>query len=56
MKTYLDCYPYFLRQALSPAPIFFLLQAKCSVIARNLGVDEGSVILKRQKSALTTHV
>ena len=33
----------------NPAPIFFLLQAKCSVIARNLGVDEGSIILKRQR-------
>ena len=40
----------------NPAPIFFLLQAKCSVIARNLGVVEGSVILKRQKSSLTVHV
>jgi uncharacterized protein with ATP-grasp and redox domains len=40
----------------NPAPIFFLLQAKCSVIARDLGVDEGSVILKRQKSSLTIHV
>ena len=36
--------------------VFFLLQAKCSVIAQNLGVDEGSAILKRQKSPLTTHV
>ena len=40
----------------NPAPIFSLLQAKCSVIARNLGVDEGSIILKQQKSALTAHV
>jgi uncharacterized protein with ATP-grasp and redox domains len=40
----------------NPVPIFFLLQAKCSVIARNLGVDEGSIILKQQKSALTAHV
>ena len=40
----------------NPAPIFFLLQAKCSVIARNLGVDKGSIILKQQKSALTVHV
>ena len=40
----------------SPSPIFFLLQAKCSVIARNLGVDEGSIILKQQKSPLTSHV
>lgn len=31
-----------------PAPIFFLLQAKCGVIARNLGVTEGDIILKRQ--------
>ena len=40
----------------NPAPIFFLLQAKCSVIARNLGVDEGSAVLKQQKSALTARV
>ena len=40
----------------SPSSIFFLLQAKCSVIARNLGVDEGSVILKQQKSSLAAHV
>lgn len=31
-----------------PAPIFFLLQAKCSVIARDLGVETGETILKRQ--------
>jgi len=30
-----------------PAPVFFLLQAKCSVIARNLGVTVGDIILKR---------
>ncbi len=30
----------------TPAPIFFLLQAKCSVIARDLGVPEGSIVLK----------
>jgi uncharacterized protein with ATP-grasp and redox domains len=40
----------------SPSPIFFLLQTKCSVIARNLGVDEGSIILKQQKSSLAAHV
>jgi len=30
------------------APIFFLLQAKCDVIARDLGVAKGSIVLKRQ--------
>ena len=32
----------------SSAPIFFLLQAKCNVIARDLGVTEGGTILKQQ--------
>jgi damage-control phosphatase, subfamily I len=27
-------------------PIFFLLQAKCSVIADDLGVQPGAIILK----------
>jgi len=31
----------------SSAPIFFLLQAKCNVIARDLGVAEGDIVLKR---------
>lgn len=39
----------------NPAPIFFLLQAKCSVIARDLGVDQGSTILKHQKTSLAAH-
>ena len=30
-----------------PAPLFFLPQAKCSVIARSLGVEVGGIILKR---------
>lgn len=30
-------------------PIFFLLKAKCSVIARHIGVEQGSIILKRSK-------
>lgn len=30
------------------APLFFLLQAKCNVIAQDLGVTEGAVVLKRQ--------
>ena len=30
------------------APIFFLLQAKCSVIAQELNVAEGAIVLKRQ--------
>lgn len=34
----------------NPATIFFLLQAKCSVIARNLCVDEGSIVLKQHKT------
>ncbi|BCG63545.1 MAG: hypothetical protein methR_P1269 [Methyloprofundus sp.] len=32
----------------SSAPIFFLLQAKCNVIARDLDVAEGGTILKQQ--------
>jgi uncharacterized protein with ATP-grasp and redox domains len=32
----------------SSAPLFFLLQAKCSVIALDMGVAEGSVVLKQQ--------
>ena len=32
----------------SSAPIFFLLQAKCNVIARDLGIAEGGTILKQQ--------
>ena len=32
----------------SSAPIFFLLQAKCSVIARDLGIAEGGTVLKQQ--------
>ncbi len=32
----------------STAPIFFLLQAKCNVIARDLGIAEGSSVLKQQ--------
>jgi len=32
----------------SQAPLFFLLQAKCSVIAQDMGVAEGSVVLKQQ--------
>lgn len=27
-------------------PVFFLLMAKCRIIARNLGVDEGDILLK----------
>ncbi len=29
-----------------PAPVFFLLQAKCSVIARNISVSKGDIALK----------
>jgi len=32
----------------SSAPIFFLLQAKCNVIARDLGIAEGDIVLKQQ--------
>jgi len=39
----------------NPAPIFFLLQAKCSVIARSLGVAKGGIILKQQKGSLGAH-
>jgi len=31
----------------SSAPIFFLLQAKCNVIARDLGISEGGIVLKQ---------
>ncbi|RKZ91139.1 MAG: hypothetical protein DRQ40_10225 [Gammaproteobacteria bacterium] len=31
-----------------PAPIFFLLQAKCNVIARDLGIKETDIVLKQQ--------
>ncbi len=30
-------------------PIFFLLKAKCDVIARHIGVEQGDIILKRSK-------
>ena len=30
------------------APLFFLLQAKCNIIAQDLGVTEGAVVLKQQ--------
>jgi len=30
------------------APIFFLLQAKCPVIATDLGVDVGSIICTKR--------
>jgi len=30
------------------APLFFLLQAKCNVIARDLGVSETDIVLKKQ--------
>ncbi len=33
----------------SSAPIFFLLQAKCNVIARDLGIAEGDIVLKQQE-------
>ena len=32
----------------SSAPIFFLLQAKCNVIARDLAIAEGGIVLKQQ--------
>jgi len=28
-------------------PIFFLLKTKCPVIAKDIGIEEGSIILKR---------
>lgn len=31
------------------APIFFLLQAKCNVIARDLSIAEGGTVLKQQE-------
>jgi uncharacterized protein with ATP-grasp and redox domains len=33
------------------APIYFLLQAKCPVIARELGVSQGSIVLRRGRAA-----
>ena len=33
----------------SSSPIFFLLQAKCNVIARDLGIAEGGTVLKQQE-------
>jgi len=30
-------------------PIFFLLKAKCGVIARDIGIDEGGIVLMRTK-------
>jgi len=33
----------------SSAPIFFLLQAKCNVIAQDLGIAEGGSVLKQQE-------
>ena len=32
----------------SSAPLFFLLQAKCNVIARDLGIKETDIVLKQQ--------
>jgi uncharacterized protein with ATP-grasp and redox domains len=34
VKTYLDCYPC------------FLLQAKCPVMARDLGLEPGAIVVK----------
>jgi len=31
-------------------PVFFLLKAKCSVIAHDLGVQKGSIVLKKAKN------
>ena len=33
----------------SSAPLFFLLQAKCNIIARDLDVAEGAVVIKQQE-------
>jgi len=33
-------------------PIFFLLKAKCHVIARDIGIDEGSIILMKGQKAI----
>ncbi len=32
-----------------PRPIFFLLKAKCPVIARDIGVNDGAIVLKRSE-------
>lgn len=34
-----------------PAPLFFLLQAKCNVIARDLGIAEMDIVIKQQSTA-----
>jgi uncharacterized protein with ATP-grasp and redox domains len=31
-------------------PVFFLLKAKCSVIAHDVGVRQGSIVLKKAKN------
>ena len=36
-------------------PIFFLLKAKCKVIAKHIGVAQGSIILKRSRFFDTPH-
>jgi hypothetical protein len=36
-------------------PIFFLLKAKCPVIAKELGCKTGDIALKRQATSTTTH-
>ena len=76
MKTFLDCIPCFVRQALDSARlatddeknheqvvretlrltadldknIFFILKAKCPVIARDLGCKVGEMILQKSNS------
>jgi uncharacterized protein with ATP-grasp and redox domains len=39
-------YLLFLSRATLNRPIFFLLKTKCRVIADDMGVDEGDIILK----------
>ena len=63
MKTYLDCYPCFLRQALDAARLVGaderpqeavlhrLLDDLCHpVAAREMGVSLGSIVLKRGRT------
>ena len=44
-----DCEDY---EALSNeiSPIFFLKKVKCNVIAKNIGVDKGDVVLKAKQT------
>jgi len=48
MRTFLDCLPYFFSKPIFSGKglLFFLLIATCGVIARDMGVQEGDIVLK----------